>query len=139
MNDVFLNSILGKNLIKGGLVDITASGKDGKINGKANLKDTNIVDLAILNNLIILINTSPALINPLLAIPSVVGMATNDGLALNGYKVIEGKVDFVYDFNMKFLNMYKIITKGNGIDFDGYTTINFNNSKVDSKLKLIFF
>ncbi len=138
MNDEFLNSILGKNLVKGGIVNINASGKDGKIYGTAFLEKNRILDLAILNNLLILINTSPGIINPLLAIPSVVGMATNDGFNLNGYRVIEGRVDFTYDFASKFLNMEKITTKGNGIDFDGNATINFDNSKIDSKLHLVF-
>ena len=139
MNDTFLNSLMSKKLIEGGNVNLSAIGREGTIKGTAFLKDNKIVDLAILNNLLILINTSPAIINPLLAIPSVVGMATQDGLSLNGYKVVKGKVDFSYDFNNKFLNMHKINTKGNGIDFDGFTTINFNNSNVNSKLKLIFF
>ncbi|MCP4969520.1 MAG: DUF3971 domain-containing protein [Arcobacter sp.] len=138
MNDEFLNSLINKNLIKDGSINLTASGKNSLIKGSADLKNTNIVDLAILNNLLIFINTSPALINPLLAIPSVVGMATSGGFNLNGYKVIEGKVDFEYGLKNKFLNMHKIFTKGNGIDFDGYSTIDFNNSKINSKLKLIF-
>lgn len=138
MNDEFLNSLMNKKLIKDGNVNLTAKGKDGVITGSADLKNTRIKDLAILNNLLIFINTSPALINPFLAIPSVVGMATSGGFNLNGYRVIEGKVDFSYNFEKKFLNMNKIFTKGNGIDFDGYATIDFESSKVDSKLKLIF-
>ena len=139
MNDEFLNALLGKQLIEDGLVSLYANGKDRIIKGNVFIKDSKIVDLAILNNLIILINTSPGLINPLLAIPSVVGMATNDGFNLNGYRVVEGKIDFSYDFNKKYLNMNKIKTKGNGIDFEGFTTIDFNSSKVDSKLNLVFF
>jgi hypothetical protein len=138
MNDEFLNSILGKNLVQGGTVNISASGKDGKIYGTAFLEKNKILDLAILNNLLILINTSPGIINPFLVIPSVVGMATNEGFNLNGYRVIEGRVDFSYDFNSKFLNMQKITTKGNGIDFDGNATIDFDSSKIDSKLHLVF-
>ncbi|XPV54752.1 MAG: AsmA-like C-terminal domain-containing protein [Halarcobacter ebronensis] len=76
--------------------------------------------------------------NPLLAIPSVVGMATNGGFNINGYRVTDGRVDFSYDFDSKILNMYKIFTKGNGIDFDGDASINFETSQIDSKLKLIF-
>ncbi len=139
MNDSFLNSLLGKNLIKDGNVNLTASGKDDKVIGYANLNETKIIDLAILNNLIILINTSPAIINPFLAIPSVVGMATNGGFNLNGYRIIEGRVDFSYDFKNKYLNMNHIETKGNGIDFDGNMTIDFQTSNVDAILKLIFF
>ncbi len=138
MNDEFLDALMNKNLIEGGNVNLNASGKNGIINGVATLKGNKIVDLAILNNLLIFINTSPGLINPLLAIPSVVGMATSGGFNLNGYKVKEGKVKFSYDFNNKFLNMHTIETIGNGIDFKGNTTINFNNSKLDAKLKLIF-
>ncbi len=138
MNDTFLNALMNKNLIKGGTVNLWAKGENGLINGVALLEENKIVDLAILNNLLILINTSPALINPLLAIPSVVGMATSGGFNLNGYRVIKGKVDFSYDFENKFLNMHNIETKGNGIDFKGNTTIDFNTSKLDSELKLIF-
>lgn len=138
MDDEFLNSLINKKLIKDGLVNLKAKGANGLISGHVDLENTNILDLAILNNLLIFINTSPALINPLLAIPSVVGMATSGGFKLNGYKVIKGSVDFTYDFKNKYLNMHKIFTKGNGIDFDGGTTIDFNTSKVNAKLKLIF-
>lgn len=139
MDDEFLNALLGKELIKGGKVNLIATGKDDKITGYATFNETKIVDLAILNNLIILINTSPAIINPLLAIPSVVGMATNGGFNLNGYRITQGRVDFSYDFKNKYLDMNRIYTEGNGIDFDGNMTIDFNSSKVDAKLKLVFF
>lgn len=138
MNDDFLNALMNKKLVQGGNVNLWAKGKNGIINGVASLDDNKIVDLAILNNLLILINTSPGIINPFLAIPSLVGMATSGGFNLNGYRVKEGKVEFFYDFNNKFLNMHKIKTKGNGIDFEGFTTINFDNSKLDARLKLIF-
>ncbi len=139
MNDDFLNSLINNKLIKNGTVNLKANGKDDVISGHVTLKDTIILDLAILNNLLILINTSPALINPLLVIPSVVGMATSRGFKLNGYKVIKGNIDFTYDFKNKYLNMHKIFTKGNGVDFDGNTTIDFKTSKINAKLKLILF
>lgn len=138
MNDEFLNAILGKNLIEGGNVNITAVGKDRKIDGVAILKDNKIVDLAVLNNLLILINTSPGLINPLLAIPSVVGMATNEGFNLNGYRVVDGRMKFSYNFKNKFLDIEKIKTVGNGIDFDGSANIDFEKSEINSNLNLIF-
>lgn len=139
MSDEFLNALANKELIRGGKVNLSASGESGILKGTAYMKDTTIRDLAILNNLLIFINTSPALINPLLAVPSVVGMATNDGFDLRGYKVSSGKLEFTYNFEKKFLNVYKLFTKGNGIDFDGYLTVDFLNDKINSKLKLIFF
>lgn|GEM_PF-795732 len=139
MNDEFLNSLFGKNLIQGGSVNIISKGKNGVIQGVTEIDNSKVVDLAILNNLLILINTSPGLINPLLAVPSVVGMVSNGGFNLNGYRIVEGKIEFIYNTNTKYLNMPKIFTKGNGIDFDGFMTIDFNTSEIDSKLKLLFF
>ena len=66
-------------------------------------------------------------------------MATNGGFNINGYKVIDGKIDFSYNLDSKILNMDKIFTKGNGIDFEGDAVINFQTSTIDSKLNLIFF
>lgn len=139
MDDDFLNKLLGKDLIEDGNVNLSAKGKGDLINGVIFFSNNKIVDLAILNNLIILINTSPAIINPFLAIPSVVGMATSGGFNLNGYRIIDGKVEFSYDFEKKFLDMPDIKTQGNGIDFDGNLTIDFKSSDVAGKLKLIFF
>ena len=138
MSDEFLNSLISKNMISGGSVNLNAYGKNGFIEGTAFFKETKIKDLAILNNLLILINTSPALINPLLAVPSVVGMVTEGGFNINGYRVTDGRIDFTYNFEKKLLNMYKIFTKGNGIDFEGFANINFDSSRIDSELKLIF-
>ena len=83
-------------------------------------------------------NTSPALINPLLAIPAVFGMVTNGGFNLNGYAVNEGYVDFTYDFDNRILNLLKIHTIGNSVDFDGYATINLKDSTINSSVDLIF-
>ena len=130
MTDSFLNALLGKELIKGGYVNLLAKGQGSYVIGNAYFNETKVVDLAILNNLIILINTSPAIINPFLAIPSVVGMATNGGFNLNGYRIIDGKVEFSYSFADKFLNMTNIKTQGNGIDFDGNTSIDLKPKRL---------
>ncbi len=139
MSDDFLNSLISKDIISGGSVNLNAYGKNGFIEGTAFIKESKIKDLAILNNLLMFINTSPALINPLFAVPSVVGMATEGGFNINGYRVTDGRIDFTYNFDNKLLNMYKIFTKGNGIDFEGFANINFDSSRIDSELKLIFF
>lgn len=139
MSDEFFNALVNKELIKGGVINISANGNENSIKGEAFIKNSKIKDLAILNNLITLINTSPGLINPLLAIPSVVGMATRGGFNVNGYRVIDGRVDFSYNSKTKLLSMPKIFTKGNGVDFDGNAFIDFDKLAIDSKLKLIFF
>ncbi len=139
LNDKFVNSLANKELITGGKVVIVASGKDELLKGKLFLSENNIKGLSVLTNLITLINTSPALINPLLAIPSIASMATNKGFAVNGYKVNDGYVDFEYNFDTKYLDMTRIVTVGNGIDFDGKAAIDFDTNLIDSKINLIFF
>lgn len=139
LNDKLINSLANKELITGGKVVLVASGKDNLLKGKLFLSENNIKGLSILTNLITLINTSPALINPLLAIPSIASMATNKGFVVNGYKVNDGYVDFEYNFDTKYLDMTKIVTVGNGIDFDGKAAIDFDTNLIDAKINLIFF
>lgn len=138
IDDSFVNSFFGKKMVEGGTLSLSASGKDDFISGRMDFNKNNIMNLAILNNLITLVNTTPALINPLLAVPAVFGMVTNDGFNLNGYSVNEGYVEFTYNFENSFLNLTKIHTIGNSVDFDGYATIDLQKSLVDSKIELVF-
>ncbi|RXJ87036.1 AsmA-like C-terminal domain-containing protein [Arcobacter sp. CECT 8985] len=139
LSDKFVNSALNKNLISGGKIMIIAKGKSDRIKGKVILSETNVKNLTVLTNLITLINTSPALINPLLAIPSIASMATTKGFTFSGYKVNDGFIDFIYDLDSDFLDMTKIVTVGNGIDFDGNLKMDFNTSLIDGNLDLSFF
>ncbi|AXX92611.1 DUF3971 domain-containing protein [Malaciobacter molluscorum LMG 25693] len=139
LSDEFLNSAFDKDLISGGKVMVIADGKNNRIKGKVILSETNIKNLTLLTNLITLINTSPALINPLLAIPSLTSMATNKGFTFSGYKVNDGYINFIYDLDSKFLNLTKIVTVGNGIDFDGNLKMDFNTTLIEGELDLSFF
>ena len=115
-----------------------ANGNINNLNGKLIIEDSNIKDLAILNNLLLFIHTSPALINPLLAIPSVVGMATNSGFNVMAYKIVNGSMDFNYSKEKELLDIKKLVTVGNGIDFDGYGKVDLNTMMLSSNIKLIF-
>jgi hypothetical protein len=138
INDLFVNTFFNKEIIKGGTFSLNANGKDTFLSGKMLFNKNKILNLNILNNIITLVNTSPALINPLLALPAVYGMVTNGGFNLNGYAVNEGYINFTYDFEKNILNLVKIHTIGNSVDFDGYATINLKDSTVDSSVDLIF-
>ena len=138
INDTFVNTFFDKEIIKNGTFSLEASGHDKLISGKMLFNKNRLLNLTILNNLITLVNTTPALINPLLAIPAVYGMVTNGGFNLNGYAVNEGYVDFTYDFDNRVLNLIKIHTIGNSVDFDGYATLNLKDSYVNSSVNLIF-
>jgi hypothetical protein len=140
-NDIsaeFVNAIFDKKILEGGNILFLANGYINDLNGKLLIENTNIDDLAILNNLLIFIHTSPALINPFLAIPSVVGMATNSGFNLTAYKIVNGAIEFNYNKEKELLDIKKLVTVGNGIDFDGKGKVDLNNMTLQSDIKLVF-
>jgi hypothetical protein len=138
ISDEFVNTIFNKQIFEGGNLMLHANGNINNLNGKLIIEDSNIKDLAILNNLLLFIHTSPALINPLLAIPSVVGMATNSGFNVMAYKIVNGNIDFNYSKEKELLDIKKLVTVGNGIDFDGYGKVDLNTMMLSSNIKLIF-
>ena len=138
LTNEFVNAIIDKQLLKDGTIIFMASGTLDSLNGKILIENSNVDDLAILNNLLIFVQTSPALINPFLAVPSVVGMATNSGFNLTAYKIVNGVIEFNYNYDQNIVDIKKFVTVGNGIDFDGVGQINMNDNTIQSKIKLIF-
>ncbi|QKJ23381.1 AsmA family protein (DUF3971 domain) [Poseidonibacter lekithochrous] len=138
-SDVFVNTIFDKNIVKGGTLMLLANGKKDDLKGKLILTNVKVDDLAILNNLLLFIHSSPALINPLLAVPSVVGMASNKGFTLTGYEISDGVLEFTLDKVKNRLDITKLVTVGNGIDFDGTGSVDINTLTIDSNIKLVFF
>jgi len=138
INDHFVNTFFNKDMVKNGTFDLTANGKDEYISGKMVFHNNRLKNLRVLNNIITIVNTTPALINPLLAIPAIFGMVTEDGFNLNGYNVNEGFVEFTYNFENSLLNLTRIHTVGNSVDFDGYATIDLKNSTIKSNIELVF-
>ena len=136
----FINNLFNKNLLKGGIVNIDASFYDNKLYGDIYLKNNKIKDLLLLNNLILFINSSPALINPLLIIPNTIDLILDSNLAsINGYYIKNGSIKFFHDLYTKILNIKEINTQGINMDFNGDAKINFNKNIIKSKLKLSFF
>lgn len=138
-SDAFINALLDKEeLLSEGTVDLQAQGTTTKLLGHVSLDNTKIKNLALLNNLIIFVNTAPGLINPLLALPSVVGMATNSGFNLNGYRVVKGGFDFDYNIKQKQFSFTHLITEGNMADFVGQGSMDLNANTVDADIDIIF-
>lgn len=138
ISDEFINTIFNKKIFNGGKILFLANGEINNLNGKVIIENSNIEDLAILNNLLLFIHTSPALVNPLLAIPSVVGMATNSGFNLTAYKVVNGAAEFNYSKEKELIDITKLVTVGNGIDFDGKGKVDLSTLTLDSEVKLVF-
>ena len=136
--DEFINSLLNKKLISGGNITFIANGKGNTVDGQIKFKDNKVENLAFINNLILLINTSPALLNPLLVIPAVVDIAANKGVSVDGYKINKGEVDFTYNFDTEIFYAKKLKTKGSIVDFEGQATLDFKNSTVNSTVDVAF-
>ena len=139
VSDEFINALIGKHIFDGGNLMFYANGYMNDLNGKLIIENSNVEGVTILNNLLLFIQTSPALINPLLAIPAVVGLATNSGFNLLAYNIVDGTIEFNYNKDKELLDIKKLITIGNGIDFDGRGTVDLKNNIIDSNIKLIFF
>ena len=139
VSDEFINALIGKHVFDGGNLMFYANGYMNNLNGKLIIENSNVEGVTILNNLLLFIQTSPALINPLLAIPAVVGLATNSGFNLLAYNIVDGTIEFNYNKDKELLDIKKLITIGNGIDFDGSGIVDLKNNIIDSNIKLIFF
>jgi hypothetical protein len=141
INTIFANSLFNNdNFMDGGLININGNSKKNNsdiIEGNIVMKDTNLKDLAILNNIISFIQSSSAMINPLLVLPSIYRLVSGD-LTLNGYKILDGNIKFTYDKKKQVLNLFDIKTKGAELDFDGKTLFDFKNNKIDSNMKVKF-
>ena len=65
-------------------------------------------------------------------------MATTSGFNLTAYKIVNGAIEFTYSKEKDLIDIKKLITVGNGIDFDGNGKIDLNNMTINSDIKLIF-
>lgn len=119
-------------------MEVHAKGTRNNLIGTVYLDHTKIKNLALLNNLIIFVNTAPGLINPLFALPSVVGMATNSGFNLNGYSVNKGNFGFTYDLEKEQFQFYDLYTQGNMADFSGKGLLDLKKNTVDANIDIIF-
>lgn len=132
-NDEFINYLTNKELMKEGSVDLFAKGSLDLLEGKLILKNSEVKNLSILNNILFFIETSPALINPILALPSLFGLNK-----LGTYKLKEGLIDFEYSKGKNFIKIKDLHTLGNGIDFEGKVYVDLATKEINSDIKAIF-
>jgi hypothetical protein len=132
-----INSILEKKIFEGGYISFQVYGNLNKVDGSLKLYNTLIRDLPLLNNLIIFINTTPAIINPLLVLPTLFRLGETK-FNTTGYLVQKGLSNFKYNMINNNLNLSKIYLKSNMMDFSGVGDINLENNQVNLKVNAIF-
>ncbi|RDX33532.1 hypothetical protein DZA31_00650 [Arcobacter sp. HD9-500m-PIT-SAG02] len=138
LSSEIINEFLTVDLLTDGLVNLESSGFKDKIEGDIVFTDNKIKNLAFLTNLILFLNTSPVLINPLFALPTVIDIASNKGLSTDGYFIKKGNVKFVYDLKEDIFNATQINTKGATVDFDGNAVLDFKKSTITSSVNVGF-
>ena len=137
VDSAFINTMADKNIADGGHIDLLAYGKQCKIMGKSNISNLNIKDASILNNIFLVINSAPAIINPLLILPNAYRFAT-DKFQLSEYEIKKGNLNFAFNRNKSVLDMQKLNIQGVYSDFKGYANLDLYNEKIKSKVDIIF-
>jgi hypothetical protein len=138
LKDEVLNNIFNKKVFKGGFANINIYGQDiYNLSGDIHLENTTVVNVPVVNNLITFINTTPALINPLLALPTLFRMAEN-GFDTNGYHIKKADGKFRYNTVTTQLNVYDFFTEGQMANFRVNATMNIEKDKLKSVVDIEF-
>ncbi|MBI3873879.1 MAG: AsmA-like C-terminal domain-containing protein, partial [Arcobacter sp.] len=133
----FVKNSIKKDIFDKGLFTINIDGNKTNLTGTIYVKDTTIKNVRILNNLITFVNTTPAIINPILVLPTLFRMGETN-FDTNGYYVKDGYLNFDYDYNSKILNLPSYYTKSKMMDFKGRGTIDIGKETLHLPIDVIF-
>ncbi|RLA80989.1 MAG: hypothetical protein DRG78_09990, partial [Epsilonproteobacteria bacterium] len=133
----FLSEILGKEMIDSGYINLLAYGTQCQIKGKGVMENLNIKDAKILNNIFLVINSAPAIINPLLILPNAYRFAT-DKFQLSEYRINKGNFNFDFNRDKNILDIPFMDIEGVHSDFQGEVNLDLYNEKIKSKIDIIF-
>lgn len=131
----YVNLIVGKKVLKNGYLDMFLTGGLNKYQGRIKLYDTTIVKMQLIDNLLLFLNSTPALINPLFIIPTIYHF-TQSNFELGGYYITKGLLNFNYNHLNRYLDIHNIITKGKINDFKGDMKLNFMNNTIKGNLQV---
>ncbi len=134
----YVNSIFNKDLVKGGNIEFFLNkGNIDTLEGTVKLKDTTLKELQFVDNLLLFVNSAPALINPLLGLPTLFRFGKNK-FTVNGYHVIDGSFDFTYYKSKNILEIKDIKTIGNINNFNGSLQIDLNTDTIRGNVNVVF-
>ncbi|MCX2717656.1 AsmA-like C-terminal domain-containing protein [Helicobacter sp. MIT 21-1697] len=118
----FLNRVWQRNIFRGGLFNFKGIYDDGTLKGEISMQNTIYQDLAIVQNVLALIDTIPALLT-----------FRKPGLGANGYEIKNGKVNLL--INDEYLVLENIHLVGSSIDVEGGGLVTLKNQALDIVLK----
>lgn len=121
-SDKFLNRVWQRDIFKGGLFNFKGIYDEGALKGEISMQNTTYKDLAIVQNVLALIDAIPALLT-----------FRKPGLGANGYEIKNGKVHFV--INDEYLVLENIDLVGSSIDVEGGGLVKLDSKELDIVLK----
>ena len=137
ITDKFVNKLLKKEILNNGYLSLFINGTLDELNGKIKFHTTTIQNVIILNNLITFINTTPAIINPILALPTLFRLGETN-FDLQGYYIESGWLDFNYNLKNKLLKVNDLYTNSKMMDFKVKGQVDFNTKTLKTKVDVIF-
>jgi len=134
----FVNRLINQDIFEGGYLNLNVYGDDiNQLSGDTKFYKTKIKNVQVVNNLITFINTTPAIVNPLLALPTLFRMAES-GFDVNGYFIDYGDGSFRYALPYKQLRVYDLFTDGKMANFKVNSHVDFLNDKLKSNVDITF-
>ncbi len=121
-SDKFLNRVWQRDIFRGGLFNFKGIYDEGILKGEISMQNTIYQDLAIVQNVLALIDTIPALLT-----------FRKPGLGANGYEIKNGKINLV--INDEYLVLENINLEGSSIDVEGGGLVELKNKELDIVLK----
>jgi hypothetical protein len=137
LSERFIENFLKKDIFDKGLFSISVDGNKTNLYGGVYVRDTTVKNVRILNNLISFINTTPAIITPILALPTLFRMGETN-FDMTGYPVRDGHVKFDYLYDTKMLTLPSFYTRSKMMDFKGKGYVDIANQKLEVGLDVIF-
>ena len=133
----YINMIKGKTVLKDGKLQLYVGGKQDNLKGKVTFRKNTVQDVPVLNNLITFINTTPAIINPILALPTLFRLGET-GFDTTGYFIKDGHIYFTYNHKADSLVLNEVVTKSKMMDFKGNGLIDLKTKKIKGTTDVIF-
>ncbi len=119
----YINTILQKDFVEGGLFTLIGSFENQVFNGELKFQNTSLKNLALMQNMVNLINTIPSLL-----------VFRNPHLGANGYQIKTGSV--VFGITKEYLGLEKIDLIGKTLDVAGNGVIELDTNKLDLNLEV---
>jgi hypothetical protein len=137
LSDRFMTSLMKKDIFDKGTFSFDIDGNKTNIYGGVFVRGTTVKNVRLLNNLISFVNTTPAIINPLLVLPTLVRMSETN-FDMNGYLIKDGYVKFDYGYETKMLTLPSFYTKSKMMDFKGRGNIDIGKETLHLPIDIIF-